>query len=99
MTEVEKVVIRKQDLVKIVAEKTGETQKRTAEIVGKLFETIQEILAEGGDVALPGFGKFTVRDTAARTGRNPQTGEALEIAASKKVAFKAGKALKDAVRA
>jgi DNA-binding protein HU-beta len=54
-------------------------------------------LKEGDSVVLVGFGTFTVRDRAARTGRNPQTGEEIQIAAAKVPAFKAGKALKDAV--
>jgi DNA-binding protein HU-beta len=55
-------------------------------------------LAGGGDISLVGFGTFSVTDRAARVGRNPQTGEALQIAASKGVKFKAGKAFKDAVK-
>jgi DNA-binding protein HU-beta len=54
-------------------------------------------MASGDGVQLTGFGSFVVRDRAARTGRNPQTGAAIQIAASKVAAFKAGKALKDAV--
>ncbi|MBL4832698.1 MAG: HU family DNA-binding protein [Pseudomonas sp.] len=56
-----------------------------------------EELANGGDVALVGFGTYKVNDRAACTGRNPQTGEAIQITAAKVPAFKAGKALKDAV--
>lgn len=58
---------------------------------------VTEELQQGGDVALVGFGTFSVSDRAARTGRNPQTGASIEIAASKQPKFKAGKGLKDAL--
>lgn len=92
------MVLRKADLVKLVSEKTGETQKQAGKTVTATFEVIQEALAIGEVVTYPGFGKFTVNDRAARKGRNPQTGEEIEIAEGKRVAFKPGKALKDAVR-
>ncbi len=63
-----------------------------------MFSTIEAFLAEGEKVQLIGFGNFEVRERAARKGRNPQTGAEIEIAASKVPAFKAGKALKDAVK-
>lgn len=63
-----------------------------------LFETITATLAKEEKIQLVGFGTFEVRDRAARTGRNPQTGEEIQIAASKVPAFKAGKELKDAVK-
>ena len=62
-----------------------------------VFEAIGEALANGEEVRLAGFGTFGARSRAARTGRNPQTGEVLSIPASKTPSFKAGKALKDAV--
>lgn len=63
-----------------------------------LFETITATLAKDEKIQLVGFGTFEVRDRAARTGRNPQTGEEIQIAASKVPAFKAGKELKEAVK-
>ncbi|KXF72857.1 hypothetical protein AQ487_10485, partial [Enterococcus faecalis] len=63
-----------------------------------VFSTIQETLAKGEKVQLIGFGNFEVRERAARKGRNPQTGQEIQIAASKVPAFKPGKALKDAVK-
>lgn len=63
-----------------------------------LFETITATLAKEEKIQLVGFGTFEVRDRAARTGRNPQTGEEIQIAASKVPAFKAGKELKEAVK-
>ena len=87
----------KQEMIDKIAAKTGETKKATDETVKAFVEVVTEALAEGDKVQLVGFGTFEVRERAARTGKNPQTGEALEIPASKAPAFKAGKALKDAV--
>lgn len=85
------------DLVERVANETGFTKKDVALTVDALFEAIQASLAAGEKVQIIGFGNFEVRERAARKGRNPQTGEEIEIAASKVPGFKAGKALKDAV--
>ena len=88
----------KADLVEKVAEKTNLTKKDVTATVEALFETIQETLADGERVQVIGFGTFEVRDRAARKGRNPQTGEEIEIAATKVPGFKAGKQLKEAVK-
>ncbi|MEQ9764378.1 HU family DNA-binding protein [Streptococcus jiangjianxini] len=88
----------KQDLIAKVAEATELTKKDSAAAVDAVFEAIEGFLAEGDKVQLIGFGNFEVRERAARKGRNPQTGEEISIAASKVPAFKAGKALKDAVK-
>ena len=88
----------KAELVDRVAKKTQLTKKDVSATVEALFETIQEALKAGEKVQVIGFGTFEVRERAARQGRNPQTGEAISIAASKVPAFKAGKALKDAVK-
>ena len=72
--------------------------KRTQQSVRRCFDSILEALKQGDKVQLIGFGNFEVRERAARKGRNPQTGEEIEIAASKVPAFKPGKALKDAVK-
>ena len=87
----------KQEMIDKIAAKTGETKKATDDTVKAFVEVVTEALAAGDKVQLVGFGTFEVRERAARTGKNPQTGEALEIPASKAPAFKAGKALKDAV--
>ena len=79
----------KQDLIAKVAEATELTKKDSAAAVDAVFASIEELI---------GFGNFEVRERAARQGRNPQTGETISIAASKVPAFKAGKALKDAVK-
>lgn len=88
----------KQDLVSKVAEATGLTKKDSAAAVDAVFSSVSGFLAAGEKVQLIGFGNFEVRERAARKGRNPQTGKEIKIAASKVPAFKAGKALKDAVK-
>ena len=88
----------KAELVDRVAKKTQLTKKDVSATVEALFETIQEALKAGEKVQVIGFGNFEVRERAARKGRNPQTGKEIRIKASKVPAFKAGKALKDAVK-
>ncbi|KAA8442749.1 HU family DNA-binding protein [Weissella paramesenteroides] len=88
----------KQELVTDVATATGLTKKDATAAVDAVFASIQDTLARGEKVQLIGFGNFEVRSRAARKGRNPQTGEEIEIAASKIPAFKPGKALKDAIK-
>ena len=89
--------MNKTELVKAVAEQAELTQKDAAKAVGALIETISETLAQE-EIQLIGFGTFEVRERSARKGRNPQTGEEIEIAASKVPAFKPGKELKEAVK-
>lgn len=87
------------ELVAAVAEK-AEISKKDAEKAVKAFtEAVSEELVNGGKIQLVGFGTFEVSERAAREGRNPKTGEAMPIAASKTPKFKAGKALKDIVNA
>ena len=88
----------KADLIDKVASKSGLTKKDATAAVESLFDTVTETLSEGERVQIIGFGSFEVRDRAARKGRNPQTGEEIEIPATKVPAFKAGKGLKDAVK-
>ena len=88
----------KAELVDRVAKKTQLTKKDVSAAVDALFETIQEALQAGEKVQVIGFSNFEVRERAARKGRNPQSGEEIQIEASKVPAFKAGKALKDAVK-
>ena len=88
----------KAELVDRVAKKTQLTKKDVSAAVDALFETIQEALQAGEKVQVIGFFNFDVRERAARKGRNPQSGEEIQIEASKVPAFKAGKALKDAVK-
>lgn len=88
----------KAELIEKVAASADLTKKDATAAVEAVFETITESLANGEKVQVIGFGNFEVRDRAARKGRNPQTGEEIQIPASKVPAFKAGKALKDAVK-
>lgn len=90
--------MNKTELVTAVTEKTDLTKKAANSAVDAIFETITNSLKKEEAVQLIGFGTFEVRERAARKGRNPQTGEEIEIAASKLPAFKAGKALKEAVK-
>jgi len=89
--------LTKQNLIDEVAEKTGLTKKQSGAALNAVLEAIQEALAKGDSVGLIGFGTFEVRERAARSGRNPQTGAPIEIPAKTVPAFKVGKKLKDAV--
>jgi DNA-binding protein HU-beta len=90
--------MNKTDLINAVAEAGELNKKQATQAVDAVFESILGALQNGDKVQLIGFGNFEVRERAARKGRNPQTGEEIEIAASKVPAFKPGKALKDAVK-
>lgn len=84
----------KGEFVAALAEKTGLTKSASAEAVDAFLGTVVEALKAGDKVAFPGFGSFSVAERAARKGRNPQTGEEIQIAASKSGKFSAGKDLK-----
>jgi DNA-binding protein HU-beta len=90
--------MNKKELIKAVVEATGLSKKDVTVAVDTVFEKITETLVNGDKVKLHGFGNFEVRERAARKGRNPQTGEEIEIPASKVPAFKPAKALKNAVK-
>lgn len=89
--------MNKTELIAQVAEQTKMTKKDATQAVDAVFDAIEEALKTGDKVQLIGFGNFEVRERAARKGRNPQTGEEIQIPASKVPAFKPGKALKDLV--
>jgi DNA-binding protein HU-beta len=89
--------MNKTDLIDIVAEQADIPKASAARAVDALTAAITRALQKSDTVVLAGFGTFAVRERAARVGRNPRTGEALQIAASKALAFKPGKALKDAL--
>lgn len=89
--------MNKAELIDSVAEAADLSKASAARALDAALETITAALTSGDQVTLVGFGTFSVRPRAARTGRNPRTGEAIEIKASNNPAFKAGKALKDAV--
>ena len=89
--------MNKEELVQEVSKAAKVTQKEAAEVVKALVETVQKTVAKGGKVTLVGFGTFESRKRAARTGRNPQTGKEIKIAAKTVPAFTAGKKFKDLV--
>ena len=89
--------VNKTQLIDKIAAGADISKAAAGRVVDAMVASITESLQKGDDVALVGFGTFTVRDRAARTGRNPQTGKEIQIAAAKVPAFRAGKGLKDAV--
>lgn len=90
--------MNKADLINAVAETAEIPKTKATKAVDTVFDSIQKALENNDKVQLIGFGNFETRERAARKGRNPQTGEEIEIAASKIPAFKPGKQLKDAVK-
>ncbi len=91
------MTVNKSQLIDKIADGADITKASAGRALDAFVEAVTESLKEGDQVSLVGFGTFAVRERAARTGRNPQTGAAIDIAAAKTPAFKAGKALKDAV--
>ncbi|MCC5856968.1 MAG: HU family DNA-binding protein [Ectothiorhodospiraceae bacterium] len=89
--------MNKSELIEAVAQSADLSKASAARAVDAVVEAVTNALKENDTVSLVGFGTFTVRERAARSGRNPRTGETIKIAASKVPSFKAGKALKDAV--
>lgn len=89
--------MNKTELIAVVAEKAGLTKVDAAKAVDGVFEAVSEVLGKGDELRLAGFGTFSVAHRKATTGRNPRTGEAIQIPASNLPKFKAGKGLKDAV--
>ena len=89
--------MNKNDLVAAVADSSDLSKADAAKAVDAVFDSITASLKSGGEVRLVGFGTFSVANRKASTGRNPRTGESIQIPASKQPKFKAGKGLKDAV--
>ncbi len=87
--------MNKAEFVAMIAEKSGLTRKQADAAVAAFTQTVTETLKAGDKVQLMGFGTFEIKDRPARTGRNPATGETIEIAASKAPVFKVGKSFKD----
>ncbi|MEC8897470.1 MAG: HU family DNA-binding protein [Pseudomonadota bacterium] len=90
--------MRKPELAAAIADKTGLTREKAGEVINAFTDQVSAAAARGEEVTLIGFGTFNIRSREARSGRNPQTGSSIQIPASKTVGFKAGKALKDAIR-
>jgi DNA-binding protein HU-beta len=91
-------VVTKNEFVDRVADKSGLGKGEAAKAVDAVLDSLQEVLSRGGEVNFTGFGKFSVADRSARQGVNPQTGEKIQIAASRVPRFSAGSSLKSAVK-
>ncbi|TVP55698.1 MAG: HU family DNA-binding protein [Halomonadaceae bacterium] len=89
--------MRKPELAAAIAEQTGLTKAKSEEVITAFTDEISRAMTKEQTVSLIGFGTFSVRERSARSGRNPQTGATIQIAASKSVGFKPGKQLKDSV--
>ncbi|MDH3973662.1 MAG: integration host factor subunit alpha [Deltaproteobacteria bacterium] len=87
----------KADIIENTYEKVGISKKETAKVVQSIFDIIKETLEEGENVKVSGFGNFMVRQKKTRRGRNPQTGEEIEISARKVITFKPSNVLKDLI--
>ncbi len=90
--------ITKEDLSEVLAKKTGLSKNKAGDYLNTLLDEIKKSLSQGKKVTLTGFGTFRVSQRKARKGRNPQTGEEIQIPAMKVARFKAGKGLKEAVK-
>ncbi len=90
--------VTKEDLIEVIAKTTERSKKDAGDCLNLILDEVTKSLKAGKDVTLTGFGTFTISKRKARTGRNPQTGAAIKIPAKRVPRFKAGKALKDAVK-
>jgi nucleoid DNA-binding protein len=90
--------MNKSELVSAIAEKSGLSKADAEKALNACTESIKEALAQGDSIQLIGFGTYSVGERTARTGRNPQTGQEIQIAAKKVIKFKAGKALDEAIQ-
>jgi DNA-binding protein HU-beta len=90
--------MNKGELIEAVARNTGESKATADKVVNETLDVIVEAVVSSGKVQITGFGTFEARDRAARTARNPQTGQEIAVAATRVPAFKAGKSFKDAVK-
>ena len=89
--------MKKSEMISVIAEKTGVSKTESEKVFNATFDMFKEELAKGEKVSVAGFGTFKISERAAREGRNPLTGEKLQIVASKSVSFKAGTELKKVV--
>jgi integration host factor subunit alpha len=93
------VSVTKADIIESVYEKVGFSKKEAADVVEMVFDTIKETLERGEKIKISGFGNFIVRDKKSRVGRNPQTGEEIEISARRVLTFRPSQVLKNALNA
>lgn len=91
------MTLTKAELIDSVYETVGFSKKEAADLVEMVFETMKEELCKGGQIKISGFGKFRVRQKASRMGRNPQTGDAMEISARKVLTFTPSRILRDGI--
>jgi len=91
------VTLTKVDIVEKVASKCGFSKLEASDLVEVVFEAMRDALSHGENVKISGFGNFVLRDKRARTGRNPQTGSAMEISARRVMSFKVSQVLKEAI--
>jgi|TARA_B100001750_G_C15148349_1_gene418259 integration host factor subunit alpha len=92
------MTLTKSDIVEDLNNEIGLNKREAKELVDMLFDDIKDLLSEGHEVKLSGFGNFQLRDKSPRPGRNPRTGEDVEISARRVVTFKAGQKLKESVK-
>ena len=92
------MTLTKSDIVEGLNNEIGLNKREAKELVDMLFNSINDLLSEGHEVKLSGFGNFQLRDKSARPGRNPRTGEDVEISARRVVTFKSGQKLKESVK-
>mgnify|MGYP001020608974 FL=1 len=92
------MTLTKSDIVEDLNNEIGLNKREAKELVDMLFDDIKNLLSEGHEVKLSGFGNFQLRDKSPRPGRNPRTGEDVEISARRVVTFKAGQKLKESVK-
>ena len=92
------MTLTKSDIVDNLNDEIGLNKREAKELVEMLFDDIKNLLSEGHEVKLSGFGNFQLRDKSSRPGRNPRTGEDVEISARRVVTFKPGQKLKDSVK-
>jgi len=93
------MTLTKSDIVEDLNNEIGLNKREAKELVDMFFNDIKNLLSEGHDVKLSGFGNFQLRNKSARPGRNPRTGEDVEISARKVVTFKSGQKLKESIKA
>jgi len=89
--------MNKSDLIELLSERLSQPKKKTEEVVNHLFDTMTNVLAEGGRIEIRGFGSFVTKSYGAYTGRNPRTGESIKVSPKRLPTFKVGKELRERV--
>ena len=89
--------MNKSDLIELISERLNHPKKKTEDVVNHIFDCMTDVLAKGGRIEIRGFGSFVTKDYDAYTGRNPRTGESIQVAPKRLPAFKVGKELRERV--